>query len=76
MWLKLAECRHAVGKLSEAVDAYYKVLELAPNQLGVTLELANLCRRLGRTGEARSILAGLSLKRIFYSQLYLSYYRH
>eukprot|EP00795_Rhopilema_esculentum_P004300 gene4300-20500_t len=60
VWLKLAECRHAVGKLSEAADAYYKVLELAPNQLGVTLELANLCRRLGRTEEARSILAGSS----------------
>ena len=58
VWLKLAECKQTIGLLSEAVSAYYKVLELAPDQVGVTLELSNLCRRLGRTQEAVRILAG------------------
>ena len=58
VWLRLAECKQTIGLLSEAVSAYYKVLELAPDQVGVTLELSNLCRKLGRTEEAVKILAG------------------
>lgn len=58
MWLKIAECRQTIGLLPEAIDAYYKVLDLAPDQLGVTLDLANLCRRLGRTEEAIKLLSG------------------
>lgn len=65
VWLKIAECRQSVGLLSEAVNAYYRVLDLAPDQLGVTIELANLCKRLGRTEEAVKLLSGKKVSALF-----------
>ncbi len=59
VWLKLAECKNAAGYIEEAINAYYRVIQLAPDQLSVRLELSNLCRSLGRNDEAIEILSGI-----------------
>eukprot|EP00794_Sanderia_malayensis_P008278 gene8278-9162_t len=57
VWLKLAECKGSVGRVEEAIDSYYYVLKLAPDQLSVRLELSNLCRSVGRNDESVAILS-------------------
>lgn len=57
MWLKYAECLNANGELQQAVQAYKKVVESAPNHMGARVSLSNLQQQLGRPDEALSILS-------------------
>ena len=53
----LAQINQQLGNLDDAVDAYYSVIELAPNDVYVMMQAANLLNRLERTEEAQELEA-------------------
>ncbi|XP_076462088.1 general transcription factor 3C polypeptide 3-like [Babylonia areolata] len=60
VWLRYGECLSAVGHLMEAVEAFSKVVELAPNHLGARVSLSALQQQIGRHDEALQVLSGTS----------------
>ena len=58
MWLRYGECLSASGQLTEAVEAFSKVVDLAPNHLGARVSLSALQQQIGRHDEALQVLSG------------------
>ena len=58
MWLRYGECLSASGQLPEAVEAFSKVVDLAPNHLGARVSLSALQQQIGRHDEALQVLSG------------------
>lgn len=58
IWMKLAEIFEQAGEEEKCIDAYYKVLELAPLQASVRLTLATYLRLADRDEEAIAVLSG------------------
>lgn len=56
MWLRLAECLNSLGELEGAVDAYSKVVEMAPSHIGARMSLSTLQQHLGKHEEALKVL--------------------
>ena len=56
MWLKYAECLNSVGRLKDAVQAFKRVIELAPTHKGARLSLSALQQQLGKPEEALQVL--------------------
>ena len=56
MWLRYGECLSASGQLTEAVEAFSKVVDLAPNHLGARVSLSALQQQIGRHDEALQVL--------------------
>ena len=57
MWLKYSECLSALGRISEAADAYGIVVEMAPNHVAARVQLSLLQQQLGLDAEALHTLA-------------------
>ncbi|KAL8572519.1 hypothetical protein ACOMHN_019558 [Nucella lapillus] len=60
VWLRYGDCLSAIGQLGEAVEAFSKVVELAPNHLGARVSLSALQQQIGRHDEALQVLSGTS----------------
>lgn len=56
VWLKYGECLNATGDLQSAVQAYKRVVDLAPSHLGARVSLSALQQQLGRPEEALEAL--------------------
>ncbi|XP_048758832.1 general transcription factor 3C polypeptide 3-like isoform X2 [Ostrea edulis] len=56
VWLRLAECLNSLGELEGAVDAYSKVVEMAPSHIGARMSLSTLQQHLGKHEEALKVL--------------------
>ena len=57
VWLKYSECLSALGRISEAADAYGIVVEMAPNHVAARVQLSLLQQQLGLDAEALHTLA-------------------
>ena len=57
VWLRYGECLSASGQLTEAVEAFSKVVDLAPNHLGARVSLSALQQQIGRHDEALLVLS-------------------
>ena len=56
VWLRLAECLKACGKLEESINAYNQVVEQAPQQVDVRVTLATMLTALRRDEQAINVL--------------------
>lgn len=56
VWLRLGECLNALGELQPAVQAYEKVVALAPEHVEARVALSTLEQQLGRTESALQAL--------------------
>ncbi|ESP05339.1 hypothetical protein LOTGIDRAFT_208362 [Lottia gigantea] len=57
VWLRYAECLSSIGDLQGAVEAYTKVVDLAPAHFGARVSLSALQQQLGKHDEAVEILS-------------------
>ncbi|XP_050402015.1 general transcription factor 3C polypeptide 3 isoform X1 [Patella vulgata] len=57
VFLRYAECLNSIGDLQAAVEAYTKVVELAPAHFGARVSLSALQQQLGKHEEAVQILS-------------------
>jgi len=56
-WLATAKIAEAEANLQEALDAYRKAFDIAPETPGLRLKVGNLYMKLGRDAEGRAFLA-------------------
>lgn len=56
VWLKHAECLHNLGRESEAIDSYYKVIKQAPQHPDARRKLFSILEKKGCIDEALNIL--------------------
>ena len=66
MWLRYGECLSASGQLPEAVEAFSKVVDLAPNHLGARVSLSALQQQIGQHDEALQVLSGGVTLQVFF----------
>ncbi|KAJ8306506.1 hypothetical protein KUTeg_017051 [Tegillarca granosa] len=57
MWLKFAECLNSLGEFDHAVQAFSRVVELAPAHVGARMSLSTLQQKLGKHEEAIQALS-------------------
>ncbi|KAK7489499.1 hypothetical protein BaRGS_00019298 [Batillaria attramentaria] len=58
VWLRYGECLSSLGQLEEAVQAFSRVVEMAPNHLGARVSLSALQQQVGKHDEALRVLSG------------------
>lgn len=56
VWLRYGECLNVLGRLEEAVDAYRRVVALAPAHLVARMTLSGLLQQIGKTEDALTVL--------------------
>jgi tetratricopeptide (TPR) repeat protein len=56
-WLATAKIAEAEGRTQEALDAYRKAFDIAPETPGLRLKVGNLYMKLGRDADGRRFLA-------------------
>ncbi|GIX70566.1 general transcription factor 3C polypeptide 3 [Caerostris extrusa] len=56
VWMKYADCLHVLSNVQEAIQAYHKVLDLAPDVQQARLTLSKIFLAMGRRKEATDIL--------------------
>lgn len=52
IWLRYAECLNSLGRIEPAIEAYQKVVQLAPSHLDARMSLSGLLQQMGKTREA------------------------
>lgn len=57
VWLRLAECLNSLGEVERAVDAYSRVVEMAPSHIEARMSLSTLQSQLGKHEEALKALS-------------------
>lgn len=57
VWLRLAECLNSLGEVERAVDAYSRVVEMAPSHIEARMCLSTLQSQLGKHEEALKALS-------------------
>ncbi|KAJ8307080.1 hypothetical protein KUTeg_015164 [Tegillarca granosa] len=57
VWLKFAECLNSLGEFDHAVQAFSRVVELAPAHVGARMSLSTLQQKLGKHEEAIQALS-------------------
>ena len=77
MWLRYGECLSASGQLTEAVEAFSKVVDLAPNHLGARVSLSALQQQIGRHDEALQVLtAGAAVLLVSFCFIFSFFFFH
>ena len=56
VWLRYAECLYACKQLPDSVEAYKRVVELAPAHLSARVSLSTIQQQLGQHEEALASL--------------------
>lgn len=67
MWLRYADCLSSLGNLEQAVQAFSKVVELAPNHLEARVSLSALQQQIGKHDEAIRVLTTGGHSLLFFS---------
>lgn len=57
VWLRLAECLNSLGEVERAVNAYSRVVEMAPSHIEARMSLSTLQSQLGKHEEALKALS-------------------
>lgn len=71
MWLRYGECLNSLGEIKAAVEAYTKVVEMAPSHFGGRVSLSALQQQLGQPEEA---VKALSQGRFIFDQCLMSHF--
>ncbi|XP_053394671.1 general transcription factor 3C polypeptide 3-like [Mercenaria mercenaria] len=56
VWLRYGECLHNLGDLQGSVEAYTRVVELAPSHIGARMSLSAIQQQMGKHDEALELL--------------------
>lgn len=56
MWLRYGECLNNLGDLHGSVEAYTRVVQLAPSHIGARMSLSAIQQQMGKHDEAVELL--------------------